>query len=1139
MAYCPELNNREVREGFARMQEALGTPLAYYVYHKNNGNLLDKTPTGENSTLWTRIMESVGNDEIEAIKLKAKLFSKQFSETKQAIEKIPFLHNPNEAWYKEWVRRSATGDTKNYVRYLADSERQARMDRANEMFEEFQDRFNYKREMKGAKEAIKNNDATQYITQLNEERKEILQQLPDNLQDIFTAEKNRVDVMDIKGVARVEAYMLITAAAVNSGRYGRNTTGLLNDLVNIHSEELRMYGVNNQIIDKFIKDFSAAQKEGLTNVHEAQQNLFTSLEDEITQNLVELNNLESYNSFLKNAQDNPSKYNSRAARDNMKLDIFYSVLNNADTFAKSVNPGNFDILKDIAGYIVGKKGESHKSMDLVLPRTNRKMFTRINTGKALIGMFVNHSVNHAITQYTDIAFNSPIRLAGTELSKLNQTHGQEDTELVSPSLRGINNKDLLISRTIGTWIGAAADNVKEPVAGDLNVNQFTVDPLSLLLRLGFSIETALYFLNQPAIIKLTEDFLLAGGESYNYRKILNATVTDFKSKLTKPTDVPDTYDISKKQLADDISGGKDDAFIARQLAILNLFDNLRTKAFDVQKMIRVLRADNLRRQIKTTTNELFKEDARQLFNEPSELTGLESLWDKYPMMKTFYDEAVVKTDEILSQIFPWAAPAFTQTKRVIMSNLPQYQRLTDTQLDYINVEMMNWILSGFELFDGSDREYILKKFPSDFKKAMKEKYPELKDHPLLSALEVEPKRSSKTSVDSIRFLGASGNLTPVERAMISKSWEELINDPKYHKLAVNLIKYTVYSHGFYINPRSFSNLIPVGYFKNLVDQSGKSINDYLESMIESAKNETREYKIFLDQFYRNNSNNVVYVKEHAAQSDNNVPTGVVLEQGVPTQVELLEDRNPDFVTKFSTQTEPARFMDYFTVPYRGKKYLFVRSDGDTYSHKAYYTRVRPLGIFGIAKEYNFNDQNLQSIFSENNPDVIKKTVTKKNVLPTSPKSKVTPYKPVTRGKGQMNMNYEGSKRSDVTATNTFDAIKRGERTASTRYDYQGNISYWSQFKVGDIIEWYSAPKPEIGNKPEFVEVRVTVPLHKLESDTSAEEWSKKEGWSVDYFNKTVKPRIDQGQAYEMEFELAQSNLPTQEEVKEQKKHCKK
>ena len=113
-------------------------------------------------------------------------------------------------------------------------------------------------------------------------------------------------------------------------------------------------------------------------------------------------------------------------------------------------------------------------------------------------------------------------------------------------------------------------------------------------------------------------------------------------------------------------------------------------------------------------------------------------------------------------------------------------------------------------------------------------------------------------------------------------------------------------------------------------------------------------------------------------------------------------------------------------------------------------------------------------------------------------------------KGKMTYAFSGESRQGVKSATTIEAIKNRERTATTRYSSDGNIAYWSRAKKGDVIEF-------TGANGETALVEVTVPLHKLDANTTASEWSKKEGWNEKRFNDKVKPRIDKGEAYQMEF----------------------
>lgn len=133
-------------------------------------------------------------------------------------------------------------------------------------------------------------------------------------------------------------------------------------------------------------------------------------------------------------------------------------------------------------------------------------------------------------------------------------------------------------------------------------------------------------------------------------------------------------------------------------------------------------------------------------------------------------------------------------------------------------------------------------------------------------------------------------------------------------------------------------------------------------------------------------------------------------------------------------------------------------------------------------------------------------------LPTKRIKSIIPKKT-----GRMTFSYGTDKRADIKSDTTIEAIINGERTATTRYSTDGHIDYWKDLKVGDIVAFKSS------NDKTTVYVKITKPLTKLESSTKSEEWSKKEGWSVEYYNSKVKPKVEKGQAYQMEYEFVDAN----------------
>lgn len=83
----------------------------------------------------------------------------------------------------------------------------------------------------------------------------------------------------------------------------------------------------------------------------------------------------------------------------------------------------------------------------------------------------------------------------------------------------------------------------------------------------------------------------------------------------------------------------------------------------------------------------------------------------------------------------------------------------------------------------------------------------------------------------------------------------------------------------------------------------------------------------------------------------------------------------------------------------------------------------------------------------------------------------------------MNFDYNGNQRSDVKSKSTIEAIKNGERIATTRYESDGHIDYWKQFKVGDVIQFVKKDKD--GNVIDSVKVEITNPLTKLSQETAS------------------------------------------------------
>lgn len=77
-AFCPNFANKQVKQDFDELTQVLGENLAYYVWNKNNGNSLDKTPDGQKSQLFGDLLQYFKGDRIRAIEAKYLTYTNKF-----------------------------------------------------------------------------------------------------------------------------------------------------------------------------------------------------------------------------------------------------------------------------------------------------------------------------------------------------------------------------------------------------------------------------------------------------------------------------------------------------------------------------------------------------------------------------------------------------------------------------------------------------------------------------------------------------------------------------------------------------------------------------------------------------------------------------------------------------------------------------------------------------------------------------------------------------------------------------------------------------------------------------------------------------------------------------------------------------
>lgn len=128
--------------------------------------------------------------------------------------------------------------------------------------------------------------------------------------------------------------------------------------------------------------------------------------------------------------------------------------------------------------------------------------------------------------------------------------------------------------------------------------------------------------------------------------------------------------------------------------------------------------------------------------------------------------------------------------------------------------------------------------------------------------------------------------------------------------------------------------------------------------------------------------------------------------------------------------------------------------------------------------------------------------------------------------GRMDFSYGKSAQPNITEKTTFDAVKSGKRTSTTRLASQ-HADYWQDLKVGDIVEFKNK------GDTDSVLVRVTKAPEWIDptkmSTAEYEALLQKEGWTKKAFDELITNKVKAGdKALQFEYELV--NKPAQNSV---------
>lgn len=682
-----------------------------------------------------------------------------------------------------------------------------------------------------------------------------------------------------------------------------------------------------------------------------------------------------------------AKKNTKAQRDSMMIDLMWSVLTNSDTAGKMINPGNFDEQKRNARIVnlldslsldeIDKLGGIDKILNLSLKGANKMLekYGRIinpltpdtwityqqrnMSGAGLVPMAATQNASHALTQLTkNFGLKKPYRFIfnGKRLGSLN-------------SVKSADNK--FISKNVCSYLAAFVDNAKDPVAGDLNINNNTANLAFLLLRIGNSPITTSLILRQPAMMKVMK-YVNSG--RYSMSQAIEEAMEDYRKQRGNSSYGGETinFNFTDEWLAANIAAEKNGGdihsshieevdFASNQIKVLVMLKQMNITADALGDVVRRIRSDSqtggaggsiaagndkidglMSILHKAATNASYPLQGLDFINEMYISTSEDEIVNStLPIQTATFQWGLMATSDWYARLFPQVSEQFREIAD-LAKNFTTYNNLDDTTINRIYSQYLIYLMTGISndfRGDANTRNYYINKFPVEFNEIKSNNPYLIESVPLLRRLKVLFSNDYNGS-PTIVFHNV-GKVTDIQSEDYRSDFRNLLANKNTRDMAAKLLRYAFY-RGLGFSPSGFSNLIPT-------QLKMSDVTDYVVTLrgVLNMKTNKGDNLQFMYQYIRNNMEDRRFVPEVSM-------AGIF--KGEP------EDSFTVTVTKQSSQDmkrfiypmegEDVRYREFVCYTYKGgKNYYAYDSTSNTYK------RIKPLGSSQY-QEYDYNSMGL-------------------------------------------------------------------------------------------------------------------------------------------------------------------------------------
>lgn len=527
---------------------------------------------------------------------------------------------------------------------------------------------------------------------------------------------------------------------------------------------------------------------------------------------------------------NPKTNSQR--RKNEIFDFQWTSLLHNGTLEKSFNPGSFDILKDLAKQVDPNFG----SNDISLMFLDGQYYYRHNNaaGKQYVGIAALNNTCHGMCNMAGVGFKSMFDFKVNGISSLD-TFDENTQEYRFDTTNSIYD-GTRVSRTLGMFVGAAADNAKDAVLASVGCTPTTATFVNGMIRMGIPLGVVVGMMTNPTIKELIKK---AEFEGKRFEEIIANTVEESMEEVYNTLS---KTNFTEKQLIDRISKGKNKELDKKVLYFLKAITPYAQAIADTNNIMSLNSTKNSVGPdvYNTVQKEIELEYMFDNIENGNSVLGdsckRENLIKNLPFLK----ELIECYDTLIPKIAKEYSPIYQGEFKAILKKLKGLGFWVDDK--FIKQTYNAYLIyraTALEVIDGSyqGRKSTIFETPLH---VFKDK--QSVENTFLAYLNVKKQMNKKTAIPTVA--GVNTGLTTEFRDMLSAHWTALSKDERTKELSDLITEHFLFKFGFMFNPSS--PLTMLSSYNKLNFKNGnygdifKEVND-----VENINN-------FIVQYARNN-----------------------------------------------------------------------------------------------------------------------------------------------------------------------------------------------------------------------------------------------------------------------------------------------